>query len=441
MAAKAKLKAAEHKATIHKARKKGLHLSAAQWKAYDRAYKASLKAGDAALAAADRAASKTLALARHRAVINAATLQLRKARLNAAYSIGKKAEAAHSAARTSAIAQAAVKQSFRQSILAHQNTALKARVYADFERHVQQTARLQYAYGGEKAYAHEAVMRTLDTSQAKGVIEARFANAVKTAHAANRSVSPHPKTHHPETAARKAAINKIFSDARAAGLAAARAIPPPPPRKHHRRIRKKKIRTHHHRHHHRRSKTGKQKSSKASRARSKAAHLNAVKAKVALRAVEKATRRAPCPVPLNGHDWGFGDPDGEDCTAAAIANSLLLALAHRLTVDQYADLAFTVEGLCLDNALYALRGEHLWGTGQPYLAHYALADPEQARQISCCRPLPGTVAGFETANGPHAALALSSGWIASWGETLKLAEVIVPGAEIEEAYELLWRWP
>lgn len=441
MAAKAKLKAAEHKSTIHKARKKGLQLSAAQWKAYDKAYGAALKAGDAALAAADRAASKTLALARHRAVISAATLQLRKARLNAAYSLGKKSAAAHSAARTAAIAQAAVKQSFRQSILAHQNTALKARVYADFERHVRQTARLQYAYGGEKAFTHEAVMRTLDTSQAKSIIEARFANAVKTAHIANKSVSPHPKTHHPETAARKAAINKIFADARAAGLAAARAIPPPPPRKHHRHLRKKKIKTHHHRHHHRRSKTGRQKSSKASRARSKANHLNAVKARVALRAVEKATRRAPCPVPLNGSDWGFGDPDGEDCTAAAIANSLLLSLTHRLTVDQYADLAFTVEDMCLDDALHELRGEHLWGPGQPYLAHYLPLDPEKTRRVSCCQPLPGAVTGFETANGSHAALALSSGWIASWGETLKLSAVLTPGTEIEEAYELLWRWP
>jgi hypothetical protein len=430
MAKKAKVKAVSAKATVHTAKPKGLQLSAAQWRAYNRAYSASVKAGDAALAARYRSE----ALAHRRANIVAAAGQLRKARLSAAYSLSKKSTAAHAVARTAAIAAYATKQTFRQSVLAHQNTALRQRIYADYERHVSLATRAQFVYKGESAYTHTGIMRTLDTSQAQTIMEKRFANAKKTAQKAVRSVGTHSAASAAASAARKAAVAQVYTAARAAGLAAARAVPPPPPKVRHRKVKKPKKKVVHHAH--KRAKT-----TKSSRAKSKTTRAVAAKGKVA--AVAKKATAAPRPA--NCHvavtsPWGFGDPDGEDCMAAAAANSLLLSLTHRLTAKQYADLVYYFEGhFNLDNALHEIRGEDLWGPGQPYLAHYFLLDSSKMRQVSCCVPLPGTVAEFETAEGPHAALMLSSGQIASWGELLKLGDVAT--GDVDSAYELLWRWP
>lgn len=181
----------------------GLQLSAAQWKAYNAAYTASATAGYRKLA------------------IQAAAQSLRSSRLSAAYSMGKKVAAAHAAARTAAIAAFAARMSFKQSQQAHQNTALRNRVLADYERHVTQAARLQYVYKGEKAYLHTAIMRTVTTAQATSIEQVRFAQAVKTAKAAAASVS----TPAASTAKLSPAAAQVQSAAKAAGLAAAKTVP------------------------------------------------------------------------------------------------------------------------------------------------------------------------------------------------------------------------
>lgn len=188
---------------------KGLQLSAAQWKAYGAAYSTSAKAGYA-----------SLALQQRRAAFSMAVQNVIASRLSAAHKLRKIAAAQHSVARTAAIAAFAARQSYRQSRLAHQNAALQQRVFADYERHVQAASRAQYAYKGEKAYAHAAVMRTMTTVQATSYETAVWARAVKVARAASNST-----VRQPASAALKADLANIRANAQAAALAAARATP------------------------------------------------------------------------------------------------------------------------------------------------------------------------------------------------------------------------
>lgn len=207
MAAKAKAPVKAKKAAVTpvkskaKAKPKGLILSAAQWKAYNKAYTATA-----------RAASSSLALSR-------AANRFRKYRLGSAYATMKQAQVATGKAQTSAIAAFAARQSLRQGRLASQNAALVARLGKDAERHTTLAGRAQFAQSGVKAYAHKAVMRTLDTAQARSYEKAIFAAAARAAKAGKKSVGPPKKRGRPTKAS--AAIN---AQASAAGLKAALAV-------------------------------------------------------------------------------------------------------------------------------------------------------------------------------------------------------------------------
>ena len=203
MAPKPKVTPARKKATAHTAKPKGLQLSAAQWKAYTSAYNATANAGFTKLA------------------IQSSAQGLRKYRLGAAYSLQKKVAAAHSAARTAAIAKFAAAQTLRQSRLGHQNRALQNRVYANYARHVQVASRLQFAYRGERAYLHTAVMNTLTTAQAVAIETAAYAKAAKAAKAAVTSTTRPGAS----SAQSSPAVARITAAAKAAGLAAAKATP------------------------------------------------------------------------------------------------------------------------------------------------------------------------------------------------------------------------
>jgi hypothetical protein len=203
MAPKPKSSPVAKKATAHKAKPKGLQLSAAQWKAYTSAYNSVANAGFTKLAIQSSAAG------------------LRKYRLGAAHGLQKKVAATHAAARTAAIAKFAAAQTLRQSRLGHQNAALRNRVYANYARHVQVASRLQFSYRGEKVYLHTAVMNTLTTSQAVAIETAAYAKAAKAAKAAVSSTAKPAAS----TAKSSPAVARITAAAKAAGLAAAKATP------------------------------------------------------------------------------------------------------------------------------------------------------------------------------------------------------------------------
>ena len=392
MAKKSKVKAKATKATVAKAKPGGLQLSAAQRKAYNSAYSASYKTGEAALTAQYKAASKARVAAatarnqaeqiafRRQAIANAAQ-SLRRSRLSAASSMQKVAAASHARARTAAIAAFAVSQSLRQAKLAHQNAALEQRVYADFERHMTILGRAQFVAKGEKAYAHEAVMRTLTTAEALGIEEVAFARAAKTA---KRAVARTPaaykrKTESPAVKAanqaqNKAAQTRIKATARAAGLAAAEAVPP----------------------------------------------------------VKKAPRTAPRPARLHplGFMHGFGDPDGEDCLPASVANHLLLDLGVRLASREYDELARKLAGTGeIKDALDLLAKSPPWNDGAPLLVGYGQVPYNPARVL---------VIGYDSQEGRHAAVSAGNGNVVSWGEVLPLAETLAEEAVVEEAWDLLW---
>lgn len=192
MAAKAKVAPKAAKApvaavkTAVKSTPKGLVYSAAQWKAYNKAY-----------SAAAAAASLTLAANR-----------FRQYRLQSAAATIAKANIATSNARAAAIAAFAARMSWRQSKLAHQNAALQHRIEMDMYTHAQIAGRMQFIQGGQNAYAAKAVARTVDTSQAVAYENVIFAAAARTAKQAKKTVSGKGKA-----TVSGAAINKIATAA------------------------------------------------------------------------------------------------------------------------------------------------------------------------------------------------------------------------------------
>src|ERR1700684_1347343 len=144
MAAKSKVKSKAKVTTKAQAAPKGLQLSTAQWKAYNKAYSASSKSAYQKLA------------------LTAAATRFRKYRLQSAYATIAKANIATANARTAAIAAFAARMSWRQSQLAHQNSALRSRIETDMYHHAQIAGRMQYIQGGQNAYAAKAIARTVD---------------------------------------------------------------------------------------------------------------------------------------------------------------------------------------------------------------------------------------------------------------------------------------
>lgn len=357
MAPKAKVAAKGVVTPKNTAAPTGLHLSAAQRKAYNAAFTASATAGFQKL---------SLAL-RRQAIANAAQV-LRNSRLSANASIQKKAAATHAAARTAAIAAFAAQQTFRQGQLAHQNAALQARLLADYERHVQIAARLQFAYKGEKAFAHEAVMRTLDTSQAVSIETARFAQAVKGAKKAIATVG-NPQSSSPTAVNARLGAAVVIANAKAAALAAARATP-------------------------------------AGRTAPRGLKAFPVKAE---------------------HGWA-GTEDGYDCVAAAIASSCQQLTGIRLNNSEYAALAAELgPAPSVGDALDYVKENFV------VIGRFRLTGYEPVGTVFA-----GNVVGFQAERGPHAAMYLGTGRVASWGEEFFLNDVMLPGTLLEEAWDLTW---
>jgi hypothetical protein len=204
VAAKAKVAPASKKAaatkktTKVKAKPKGLQLSAAQFRAYNKAFSAT---------------AQKLSRA---ATIRAFATGLRKYRLQAANSTIRKYAIARGNAQAAAVASHAASMSLKQSVIAHQNIALQQRIGQDAFRHSTLLGRMQFAQAGVKAYAHAAVMRTVTQAQAVS-IESKFLN--KVVKNAKRNANKSRK------AAGTPLSKSIAKAANAAGLAAAKKTP------------------------------------------------------------------------------------------------------------------------------------------------------------------------------------------------------------------------
>lgn len=282
----------------------GLQLSAAQWQAYSAAYSAAASAGFRRLAIQNGAA------------------QLRQNRLKAAATLQKITAVSHQKARTAAIAAFAVSQTYRQSLLAHQNVALQQRIFADYERHILLAGRLQFVYKGEKVYAHTAVMRTLTSAQALTAEQALFNNAAKTAKTAIRSATPRGKTS-PRNSAQVAAIQ---ANAKTAALAAARATP---------------------------------------------------KGRTAPRPAKLGPLCNPRSVGL------FGNPKGYDCVAAAIATHLSFTTGYDLSDTEYEYLVLTLgPAPAIEDALRTVHElPPPWAEEAPRLVHYEPVVPAHGTRL------------------------------------------------------------
>lgn len=398
MAPKAKAPAKAAKATVATAKPKGLQLTTAQWKAYGAAYSAFAKAAYANLAAQHR-----------QAALNAAALNIRKSRLQAAASMLKKTAVAHQKARTAAIAAFAARMSLQQARNAHQNRALVARVQASTERHLQVARRTQYVYKGEKAFAHEAVMRTVTSAQAMTLAQSQFSKAIKAAKAGVTSTRT-------SSAASQAANAAIVAGARAAGLAAAMALPGPPSRAALSAAAKTRAKA--------------QQQARAATAKSTAKGVHKVAKGAKKKTVPKA-RTAPrppsrYPVAMDGPLWR-GDPDGYDCVAAAIANAYHFDTGLTFTDRQYKML---VTGIGAAPSLEFA----LWETARMgeagMLPRLVSAVPDDPALLAG-----GNVIGFTTAQGEHAAVYFASGLVVSWSEVYYKADL---GTRTEESWDLQW---
>jgi hypothetical protein len=376
MAAKTKaapVKAAPKKTTAAKASPKGLQLSTAQWKAYNTAFSAAASA------------------ARNRIALQSAASGFRKYRLAAAYATVKQYQAARRTAQAAAIAAYAARQSWRQSVAAHQNSALRNRIELDMYNHANLSGRLQYAQAGEKAYAHQAVMRTVDNKQALSYEARQFKAISRTAKKAKKSVSP-------GTALSKAQSATIARAGAQAGLKAARSAKSAPAAK--------------------TAKTPRQATVKAPAATAAGKSAKApVKAAVTAKG---RTARSP---------WA-GDETTPNCIVTAVANHLIYSrgvIASTRAIEE-------LEEACgpeppIEEVLW-----QAWVTGWPRdrsvrLHTYRPVEWTPAHEITGG----GLIIGYETEHGPHAALSLASGDVVSWGGKMKRK------ALVEEAWFLQWQ--
>lgn len=195
--------------TKAKATPKGLVLSTAQWKAYNKAYSAAASA------------------ARTRIAFRAASNRYRAYRLASAYASVKRANAAGALARTSAIAAYATRMSFVQSRLGHQNASLQARIETSMYNHANIAGRLQYSQAGEQAYAHKAILRTVDEAQANAHETQVFRAINKTAKKASKSTL-NTKAKTKLSVAQSAAISKAGNTAGLKAAARVRTAPRSP---------------------------------------------------------------------------------------------------------------------------------------------------------------------------------------------------------------------
>lgn len=405
---KGKAKAVVKKAHAGKAKPKGLVLTTAQQKAYNKAYAAAATA------------------VRNKIAMRAYSARFRRSRLAAANAMIRKYNAAHSTARAAAIASYASHLSFSQSQQGHQNAALSHRVEASAARHAVIYSRAAYASAGEHAFARRAIARTVDQAQADAHARQVFNRIARLVKKGKKSLK-NPKRK-PVTAAGKAQSAAMKAAGQAAGLRAAKATPAGPAGG--------------------RGKSSKQTAAKAGKpakatgkgsaktakaAASQHAASQAASAKSAKAPAKTAQPRGAPPPRRPGTPrivsprW-LGDEDTPNCVVIAVANSLLRAWCGlSVPVKDVAELAEACGPTpTIEEALWKA-----WLTGWPGSSHCRL----KAYELVPCEEVPltgGLIIGYESENGPHAAVSLPGGKMVTWGA---VTELTVP---VEEAWRVHW---
>src|ERR1700722_1783286 len=387
------------KATVTKAKPKGLQLSSAQLKAYDTAYNAAAQP------------------VRQAAQLRSAATGFRKYRLNAAYATIKQANNATRSAQAAAIAANAARMSWSQSKLAHQNSALQARIELDMYNHANIAGKLQYAQAGEKAYAHSAVMRTVDQTQAMSHEAAVFKKFSKNAKKAGKSTlkSRNPPLSKAIAAAGKAAgtaAEHNAGDVKAAAKALAGQ-----------RVAKQKAS---------RQASVKKATASATQAAAKSAKKAPAPAKTrtatrygtAYAAAQHRMRQeAREKKPVTKRNW-IGDEFTPNCVITAVANHLLHIkgiIADEASIRELTEAC--PEEPTIEEVLWEVWLTHWPRNSSVHLKNY---------EASCWRGDPdvaGLVVGYSTEHGDHAALSLADGKVVSWGSVSERE------ADIEEAWD------
>lgn len=392
-----------------KAKAKGLQLTTAQWAAYNKAYAATATATRRSLA------------------IKSMATGYRKYRLQAANATIKKYQVARASAQAAAVAAYASRMTFNQSRLAHQNAALQHRIELDMYNHANLAGRLQYDQAGVKAYAHSAVMRTVDTAQATTHESQVYAKLLKTARKASKSTL---KKFKPGSNSKV-----IAAAAQAAGLAAAAATPPGKGPKGTSGSSVKAKAT--------ASKTAKATAAKTVKATSQAkASANKSSASAKAPAVTPKGRTAPMTSGMviaaaewaehkkreelkKQRDW-IGDEITPNCVITAVANHLLHLKGVKVSEKMLRDLAESVPAApAIEEVLWAA-----YLMGWPCDRKVRLGDYREVYGEAMEGPL--LVVGYAVEQGDHAALTLADGKIVSWGNVTDRT------GPVEEAWELEW---
>jgi hypothetical protein len=383
-------------ATKAKAAPKGLQLSAAQWKAYNKAYSSSISAQ----------------------ALTRATTAFRKYRMRAYVKTLSQYNHVAKATQTAAIAAYATRMSWIQARDGHQNAALQSRIEEDMYKHQNALGRLQYAQAGEKRYLARALARTVDTPDARAHEENVIAAAERARSKAAKSVtakkyrkSKKPRNKAANAAGMRAADAPSLVAAAGKQRAATRA----------------------------KARATAQKTAKATVAKNKAARSASKKATV----VSAKKRGAPAGAGFTKRDvytpW-IGDPDSPLCVPVAIANHLLYTTGVRMDDVSLGRFMFNCPyNPTIEQALEILKGMRQRGPVPWALQFYSPVGSEYRFSLLVYERVParyahstGLVVGYQSEYGPHAALSLGNGTVVSWGQE------IPNDAKIEEAWMLDW---
>jgi len=376
---------AGRQSTKVKSKAKGLHLSSAQWKAYTKAY--------------NSVSSRMYA----KATLVRAAKRFRSYRLQAAHGQQAQLRRINASTQKAAVAAYATKQSYRQSVSGHQNAALRRRVYNDMYKHYNDLGRFQFAQAGQKKWAHRAVMRTVDTSQAvshEQKLRAAAARAALKAARQHKKPKPYKKGKYGPPLP-KSVTSNIKATAQAAALKAAKATPAGTSSKANK-VTKKSARG-----------RGRPKGSTVANGAAKKGQGAQKKAqqKAQKAALTKASASAKAPVaahktraaaaPFCGTRWL--DSKEPACVAVAVSNQIRHQTGIELTIAQLDTIiAVTGNDVSIGVALSLL--EQHFTEGNLRLTGFGPSDSRN-----------GTIVGYDSRYGSHAALSLNKWSVASWG--------------------------
>lgn len=402
VSAKTKKDRAQAKKTAQKAHPVGLHATAAQWKAYQKAYTAAYQ----------------------NIRINNAARALRSRRVQNANRAVQAAGAARHQAQAASVAAFAVQQSARGA----QGTAISARVNEDLRQHLAVLSRAQYAEASSRTYMQQAVQQTMTAGAAHTYEEKAFKASTRIA----KTAYSNSKGARAKSGKKRGRPLKLLGGSSNASTNQNRNVDSP-----------LKTSTTASRGRSSIHATSAHQSAKSNRATSKGnrtqaaqakssrnAHKSSAKSKKA--AVKGAKGRAamlPFTILKDPASPWTGDEASPTCVIDAIANSCLLMTGIRLNEEERTRLGERERLTCYESPsiLVTLKTAKQFGFSSRVELKDYWVSPSHLSGV------PGNVVGYETEWGPHAALMLPGYQVASWGVEIPLT------SPIDEAWVLKWK--